>query len=157
MVNDFFRVMCIKIFRKSALAVECFILCFLRSAQEKDISVFFLVHWPLPFCARQILQELGSHFSSIDVLLSKNDVLFCWKRRVVLLKVTCRFIENDGLFFSDGGLVIFQLCKVARKMECWIVKISTTTISRACVYAHASQEFYRFCCHKCHRVICNSL
>lgn len=72
----FFRVMCIKIFRKSALAVECFILCFLRSAQETDISVFFLVHWLLPLCARQILQELGSHFSSIDVLLSKNDVLF---------------------------------------------------------------------------------
>lgn len=77
MVNDFFRVMCIKIFRKSALAVECFILCFLRSAQETDISVFFLVHWLLPFCARQILQELGIHFSSIDVLLSKNYGLFC--------------------------------------------------------------------------------
>ena len=84
MVNDFFWVMCIKIFRKSALAVECFILCFLRSAQETDISVFFLVHWLLPFCARQILQELGSHFSSIDVFFSKT---------------TCCFTENDVLFY----------------------------------------------------------
>ena len=136
MVNDFFWVMCIKIFRKSALAVECFILWFLRSAQETDISVFFLVHWPLLLCARQILQELGSHFSSIDVLLSKNDVLFYWKWRVVLLKMTCCFIENDVSFFSGDGLVIFPLCKSMGIMESWIVKIPITTLSRACVYAH---------------------
>ena len=100
--------MCIKIFCKSALAVECFILCFLRSAQETDISVFFLVHWLLPFCARQILQELGSHFSSIDVFLSKNDVLFYWKRRLVLLKTTCCFTENDVLFYWKRRVVFFR-------------------------------------------------
>ena len=117
MVNDFFRVMCIKIFRKSALAVECFILCFLRSAQETDISVFFLVLWLLPFCARQILQELASHFSSIDVLLSKNDGLFYRNRRVVLLKMTCCFIENDVLFFGENGIVVKHMGKRKNRMR----------------------------------------
>ena len=35
----------------------------------------------------------------------KSDVLFCGKRRVVLWKVTCRFIQNNVLF-----LYSFPLC-----------------------------------------------
>ena len=33
----------------------------------------------------------------------ENDVLFCWKRRVVLLKTTCCFVENDVLFLTYDG------------------------------------------------------
>ena len=34
----------------------------------------------------------------------ESDVSFCWKQRVVLLKVTYRFVENNVSFFEEKSL-----------------------------------------------------
>ena len=39
---------------------------------------------------------------------TENDGLFYWKRRVVLLKTTCRFAENDGLFYWKRRVVLLK-------------------------------------------------
>ena len=99
----------------------------------------------------------------------ENDGLFYWKRRVVLLKTTCCFAENDVLFywkrqlvfhkttayfFSSNGWILFQLWGMMKTMRKWIMKIPIISFSRACAYAHL-QEFYHFCCHKCHSILVN--
>ena len=100
---------------------------------------------------------------------TENDVLFYWKWRVVLLKMTACFTENDVLFywkwrvvllkttacfFSSNGWILFQLWGMMKTMRKWIVKIPIIILSRACAYAHL-QEFYHFCCHKCHSILVN--
>ena len=39
---------------------------------------------------------------------TENDVLFCWKRRVVLLKTTACFTENDVLFCWKRRVVLLK-------------------------------------------------
>ena len=47
---------------------------------------------------------------------SSTDALFWWKWRVVLMKVTCRFEENNVLFCGKPRVVFLQLtCRFARK------------------------------------------
>ena len=55
---------------------------------------------------------------------AENDGLFCWKRRLVLLKMTCCFIENDVLFFGENGRVVKHMGKRKNRMRwkdksCW--------------------------------------
>ena len=50
---------------------------------------------PLPHNPRFVLSKTLCCFVG-------NDVLFCWKRRVVLLITTCRFIETDVSFSIKG-------------------------------------------------------
>ena len=48
------------------------------------------------FLLSQVSQRMGLRI----LHYFKNDVWFCWKRRVVLWKVTCRFMENNVLFWD---------------------------------------------------------
>ena len=75
---------------------------------------------------------------------TENDVLFYWKWRVVLLKTTCCFDENDGLFFSSNGWILFQLWGMMKTMRKWIVKIPIIILSRACAYARIYRSFIIF-------------
>ena len=60
------------------------------------------------------LWNLESQFSTKQVFLSlqmtccfnENDVLFWWKRRVVLVKTTCCFSKNDVLFWGKRRVVL---------------------------------------------------
>ena len=86
-------------------------------------------------------------FHKTSACFSQNDVLFYWKWRVVLLKTT-------ACFFSSNGRILFQLWGMMKTMRKWIMKIPIISLSRACAYAHL-QEFYHFCCHKCHSILVN--
>ena len=88
----------------------------------------------------------------------ENDVLFCWKRRVVLLKTTCCFSHTIGGTEKNKRRVENEDRRegtLESKNE--FVKIPIITLSRAYAYARTKQEFYHFCCHKCHRFICKLL
>ena len=39
----------------------------------------------------------------------ESDVSFYRKRRIVLLKTTCRFVESDGLFWMGGRKVVLRM------------------------------------------------
>ena len=38
----------------------------------------------------------------------ENNVSFCWKQRVVLLKTTCRFVENNVSFYWKQRVVLLK-------------------------------------------------
>ena len=40
---------------------------------------------------------------------AENNVSFYRKRRIVLLKTTCRFVESDGLFWIGGRKVVLRM------------------------------------------------
>jgi len=50
-------------------------------------------------------------------LFVENNGLFCRKRRVVLLKTTCCFAENDVLFFGENGRVAKYKGKTEKQNE----------------------------------------
>ena len=98
-----------------------------------------------------------------DVLLKttccfvENDVLFCWKRRVVLLKTTCCFSHTiEGKEKNERRVENEDRREGTLESKNEFVKIPIISLSRAYAYAH-QQEFYHFCCHKCHRFMRKSL
>ena len=106
----------------------------------------------------------------------ESDVLFCWKRCVVLLKTTCCFVESDVLFWWKRRVVLLKLtCRfwwTIRSSICPIGKRKSVRMDQSseigifCVKipiivplarTRTLQEFYCFCCHKCHTVVCKRL
>ena len=72
-----------------------------------------------------------------------TDVLFWWKRRVVLMKVTCCFVENDVLFWWKWRVVLM-------KMTCrfwWTIRSGICPIGkRKSVRTNQSSEVEIFIC-----------
>ena len=105
----------------------------------------------------------------------ENDTLFYWKRYVVLLKTIRCFIENETLF-SWKQAVTFCNLRVSFQRTIWShnrqkrcpklrhekrgVELCENTcdllLSRARIRAYV-QEFFCFCCHKCHTLLRNPL
>ena len=101
--------------------------------------------------------------------LCSNNTLFSVKRHVVFNKTTRCFQQNDTLFSVKRHVVFFtESCIAARRFRhslltatqsffplpqfCFLrvqTFLKTLLLTRA--YAHASQEFLHFCCHKCHK------
>ena len=92
----------------------------------------------------------------------KNDTLFSTKRHVVFSKTTRHFYKNNTSFsfyrIQPYSKKIFYSLPTATKsffplsQFCFLIVqtfLKTLLLTRA--YAHASQEFLHFCCHKCHR------
>ena len=92
---------------------------------------------------------------------------FSQKRRVVFTKTTCCFHQNDVLFSSKRRVVFTKttccfLCtfwceetsarNTIHKPRFWTVKTPIQP-SLARTRTRALQEFFSFCCHKCHTVI----
>ena len=134
-------------------------------------DVLFLEKWRVVFrkmtcCFRKndvsFLEKWRVVFGKVTCCFWKSDVLFLEKWRVVFEKVTCCFWESD-VSFSEKWRVVFRkvtcrfwesVGKVGKeKRGKWIVKIPVIVCSRACVRAHALQEFSLFCCHKCHGLL----
>ena len=99
-----------------------------------------------------------------DVLFSKNDGSLYTKRRIVSKKTTAHFAQNDVLFSkkhesgrqpSKIGKSTYQFL-LAQREEFEIAKI-IKSILLARARTRAVQEFYHFCCHKCHRPIHKTL
>ena len=76
----------------------------------------------------------------------QSDVLFFIKRRVVFIKMTCCFLCT---LWGEETTV----WNAIQKPRFWIVKKSVIAPSRVRTRSRASQEFFSFCCHKCHTVI----
>ena len=79
--------------------------------------------------------------------------MFSLKRRVVFIKTTCCFHQNDVLFSMN--ILMWENSITKRKPIAKIPKCKNTynlRVTRARI--RAIQEFLCFCCHKCHTVIC---
>ena len=152
---------------------------------HSDTAIFFLC---LPFFCGKIIPNRSLdrlqqrrvrrgnqhnallHFKRRLVLMKttyrfmKNNVSFWWKQRVILMKTTCHFDENNVSFYEKQRLV-FSECSEAKKQ-------STNHPSKVVFFevwkylqspflartrTHASQEFLPFCCHKCHSKHCKTL
>ena len=98
----------------------------------------------------QILIEMPNlrDFPIDQKMPSKNDVLFFIKRRVVFHKTTACFIQCFGVEIS---LIKKQMEKHKINRE------NTCSLYLSRVRAHTLQEFFLFCCHKCHSLVCNSM
>ena len=59
----------------------------------------FCCHKCHTFCVIPCYCDGYLYFAIFFDVFAENDGLFCRKRRVVLLKTTCCFVENDVLFF----------------------------------------------------------
>ena len=70
----------------------------------------------------------------------KNNGSFCEKWRVVLLKVTARFMKSDRLFLKMW--TAWKLEKEEAKE--WSAKMSIIASSRAYAYARATRSFCVF-------------
>ena len=97
----------------------------------------------------------------------KNNGSFCKKWRVVLWKVTGRFVKSDDSFcwkwrgiFWKWQVVFENVNRVkvgerrSERMKC--KNIYNHILSRVRVRTR-SQEFLCFCCHKCHSILCKYL
>ena len=94
----------------------------------------------------------------------KNNGSLCTKRRIVSKKTTAHFAQNDVLFSkthesgrqpSKIGKSTYQFL-LAQREEFEIAKI-IKSILLARARTRTVQEFYHFCCHKCHRPIHKAL
>ena len=52
--------------------------------------------------------EWQNLLASMQVSVKKTDVSFYWKQRVVLLKTTCRFVENNVSFCWKQRIVLLK-------------------------------------------------
>ena len=71
----------------SLLFLPSFLLLLSSRTRARTTGVLF-------FCCH----KCHSRWSWQHFLIPKNNVLFYWKQRIVLLKTTCRFIENNVSF-----------------------------------------------------------
>ena len=116
---------------------------------------------------RVVLMKVTCCFDESDDLFLKvtwcfdvNDVLFWWNRRVVLkkwrvvlLQPTSRFWWTIRCCFCPIGNRKSVSLNQSSEMGIFrIVKIPII-VSLARTRTRASQEFYCFCCHKCHTVV----
>ena len=56
-----------------------------------------------------LLSQVSQRMESKILHHPKNDVSFYLKPRVVLWKVTCRFVENNVLFWIGGRKVVLRM------------------------------------------------
>ena len=93
---------------------------------------------------------LGSFFSlQSKCCVLKSDVMFWWKRRLVLWKMTCCFDENNVSFYGKWRLVFNarwegQKTRGETELKNWVcgkVKIHIIIPSRAYAYARITGVF----------------
>ena len=65
-----------------------------------------------------------------NVSFVENNVSFYWKRRVVLLKTTCRFIENNVSFCAGQRLIVSHRCDTcdSKKMKTPVLRVRVTCV-----------------------------
>ena len=101
------------------------------------------------------------------------SLLSLFKQHVTFSKTTRCFPQNDTLFSVKRHVVFFTESSIAARRFCHSLLTATQSffpLSQFCflrvqtflknllltrAYAHASQEFLPFCCHKCHSLFLN--
>ena len=112
-------------------------------------------------------------FSKTTRCFQQNDTMFSIKWHDVFSKTTRCFQQNDTLFSTKRHVVFFTESCIAARRFCHSLLTATQSffpLSQFCflrvqtflkkllltrAYAHASQEFLHFCCHKCHKFSIN--
>ena len=98
--------------------------------------------------------------------LCSNNTSLQKKRHVVFNKTTRHFYKNNtSFFFTESCIAAGRFCHSLLTSTQSFFPLSQFCFLRvqtflkkhllARVYAHASQEFLLFCCHKCHKFFIN--
>ena len=112
------------------------------------------------FITLSLLSLFKQHVTSEKTTrcFQQNDMMFSTKRHVVFSKTTRRFFTESCiaarkfchslLTSTQSFFPLSQFCFL--RVQTFL---KTLLLTRA--YAHASQEFLHFCCHKCHKFSIN--